>query len=60
MFVFRRNYVFRIIDSIGDVGIFRWEILFCLFVVWIGVYFCMWKGVKLFGKVIIWNKICLI
>lgn len=58
MFVPRRNYVLRITDSIGDAGIFRWEILLCLLAAWIGVYFCMWKGVKSSGKVTIWNKIC--
>lgn len=46
------NYVLRITDSIGDAGIFRWEILLCLIAAWIGVYFCMWKGVKSSGKVV--------
>ena len=52
-----RNYVLRITDSIGDAGIFRWEIVLCLLAAWIVVYFCMWKGVKSSGKVIIrWFK----
>lgn len=46
------NYVLHITDSIGDAGIFRWEILLCLLAAWIGVYFCMWKGVKSSGKVV--------
>ena len=53
MFVPCRNYVLRITDSIGDAGSFRWEILLCLLAAWIGVYFCMWKGVKSSGKVTI-------
>ena len=48
-----RNYVLRITDSIGNAGVFRWEILLCLIAAWIGVYFCMWKGVKSSGKVTI-------
>ena len=51
VFIPCRNYVLRITDSIGDAGIFRWEILLCLIAAWIGVYFCMWKGVKSSGKV---------
>lgn len=53
VFVFSslRNYVLRLTDSIGDAGVFRWEILLCLLAAWIGVYFCMWKGVKSSGKV---------
>lgn len=46
------NYVLRITDSIGDAGIFRWEIVLCLLAAWIVVYFCMWKGVKSSGKVV--------
>lgn len=46
------NYVLRITDSIGDAGIFRWEIVLCLLAAWIAVYFCMWKGVKSSGKVV--------
>ncbi|XP_058966080.2 sodium- and chloride-dependent GABA transporter 1-like [Pocillopora verrucosa] len=47
-----QNYVLRLTDSIGDAGVFRWEILLCLLAAWIGVYFCMWKGVKSSGKVV--------
>lgn len=46
------NYVLRITESIGDAGIFRWEIVLCLLAAWIVVYFCMWKGVKSSGKVV--------
>lgn len=37
------------IDNIGSV---RWELLACLAVAWVLVYFCLWKGIKSSGKVV--------
>lgn len=37
------------IESFGNV---RLELLACLAVAWIMVYFCLWKGIKSSGKVV--------
>lgn len=38
-------------DGIDWLGEICWELVVFFFVVWICVYFCVWKGVKLVGKV---------
>lgn len=35
-----------------DFGFMWVELLVVLIVVWILVYFCLWKGIKFFGKVV--------
>ncbi|EDO31545.1 predicted protein [Nematostella vectensis] len=49
---FWENYILRLSDGIGEAGEIRWQILVCLILAWVGVYFCMWKGVKSSGKVV--------
>jgi len=45
------NYVLEQTDSIDDTGKIRWQLVLCLMLSWMVVYFCMWKGVKSAGKV---------
>ncbi|XP_020914782.1 sodium- and chloride-dependent GABA transporter 1 isoform X2 [Exaiptasia diaphana] len=49
---FWNHYVLEISDGIGNPGIVKWELFLCLVIAWIGIYFCMWKGVKSSGKVV--------
>ena len=51
---FRRR-VLMISTGLEDVGELRWELVGTLAFVWILVYFCIWKGVKLTGKVSCWS-----
>ena len=46
------NYVLQITDSMDDMGSLRVELLVALFLAWILVYFCLWKGIKSSGKVV--------
>jgi hypothetical protein len=39
-------------SGIEDLGEFKSEIIFCLFLVFLTVYFALWKGIKSAGKVI--------
>ncbi|KAM4049145.1 sodium-dependent serotonin transporter-like [Anomaloglossus baeobatrachus] len=39
-------------DGLDHVGGMRWELLFCLFLIFTIVYFSLWKGVKTSGKVV--------
>lgn len=39
-------------SGIEDFGGMRWELLGCLALAWILVYFCLWKGIKSSGKVV--------
>ena len=38
--------------GIEDFGTMRWDLLGCLVVAWVLVYFCLWKGVRSSGKVV--------
>ena len=46
-----RRYVLQITDGIHDMGSLRWELLLCLFISWLAVFLCLFKGVKSLGKV---------
>lgn len=37
--------------GIDDIGSVKWELVFCLFIVFVTVYFALWKGIKSAGKV---------
>jgi hypothetical protein len=38
-------------DTFNNLGKIKWELALCLFVVFIFVYFALWKGIKSSGKV---------
>jgi len=38
--------------GIEQVGGLQWELVASLFVAWVLVYFCVWKGIKSSGKVV--------
>ena len=40
-------------NGIEDFGGLKWELIVCLFVVFVTVYFALWKGIKSAGKVIL-------
>lgn len=48
---FWENHVIQISDSIEDGGGIVPQLAVCLLVMWILVYFCVWRGVKWSGKV---------
>uniref|UniRef100_A0A8W8JXA8 Transporter n=1 Tax=Magallana gigas TaxID=29159 RepID=A0A8W8JXA8_MAGGI len=49
---FWENHVIQISDSIEDGGGIVPQLAVCLLVMWILVYFCVWRGVKWSGKVV--------
>ena len=46
------NNVLHLTDGIGEAGPLRWQLVICLILAWILVYFCLWKGIKSSGKVV--------
>jgi hypothetical protein len=48
---FLRKKVLRISNGIDDPGAIVWELAVSLFVVWVFVYICVCRGVKVSGKV---------
>uniref|UniRef100_A0A8C7PQR6 Transporter n=1 Tax=Oncorhynchus mykiss TaxID=8022 RepID=A0A8C7PQR6_ONCMY len=48
---FCRRRVLRISSGIDNIGSLNWDLVLCLAIAWILVYFCIWKGVKSTGKV---------
>ena len=46
-----RRRVLSISPGIQHLGGLRWELALCLLLAWIICYFCIWKGVKITGKV---------
>ncbi|XP_072305914.1 sodium- and chloride-dependent creatine transporter 1 [Eucyclogobius newberryi] len=49
---FWERKVLRISGGLDEPGAISYEMVLCLIVTWIIVYFCMWKGVKSTGKVV--------
>ncbi|XP_071443085.1 sodium- and chloride-dependent creatine transporter 1-like isoform X2 [Hetaerina americana] len=46
------NKVLGISSGIDDIGGIQWELAGTLFLSWLLVYFCIWKGIKSSGKVV--------
>jgi solute carrier family 6 GABA transporter-like protein 6/8/11/12/13 len=46
------NRLLQMTPGIDNFGTMRWELLACLAVAWVLVYFCLWKGIKSSGKVV--------
>ncbi|MFC1648017.1 sodium-dependent transporter [Nanoarchaeota archaeon] len=46
------NNVLEISESVGVIGGINWNVLIALALVWIMIYFCVWKGTKSVGKVV--------
>lgn len=42
----------QVSSGFGEFGQMRWELVACLFVVWVLVYFALWKSVRSSGKVL--------
>ncbi|CAF1589836.1 unnamed protein product [Adineta ricciae] len=51
-FFFRRVQEVDKANSFNDLGKIKWELAACLFVVFIFVYFALWKGIKSSGKAV--------
>jgi SNF family Na+-dependent transporter len=51
LYLFSSNFVLGITEGIHDLGGFRIELAFCLFICWFIVFVCLFKGVKSMGKV---------
>uniref|UniRef100_A0A8C4MP11 Transporter n=1 Tax=Equus asinus asinus TaxID=83772 RepID=A0A8C4MP11_EQUAS len=47
-----RRRTLGITSGIHDLGALRWELALCLLLAWVVCYFCIWKGVKITGKVV--------
>ncbi len=47
--------VLEISDSVNQLGGINWSILGALVVVWFLIYFCVWKGTKSVGKVVLYS-----
>ena len=47
-----RNRVLGLSEGIDHPGGLQWELVGCLALSWILVYFCVWKGVRSTGKVV--------
>ncbi|RVE70630.1 hypothetical protein OJAV_G00066470 [Oryzias javanicus] len=49
---FWERKVLRLSGGLHEPGVISYELVLCLIVTWVMVYFCMWKGVKSTGKVV--------
>ena len=45
------NYMLQITDSVEDQGTIVWPLALCSCLAWVIVYLCIFRGVKLVGKV---------
>uniref|UniRef100_A0A4W5R5J3 Transporter n=1 Tax=Hucho hucho TaxID=62062 RepID=A0A4W5R5J3_9TELE len=50
--MYPQRRVLRISSGIDNIGSLNWDLVLCLAIAWILVYFCIWKGVKSTGKVV--------
>lgn len=48
-----RNKVLRLSGDLSEPGEMNWQMILCLVTTWVIVYFCIWKGVKSTGKVMV-------
>ncbi|XP_062586471.1 sodium- and chloride-dependent GABA transporter 1-like isoform X2 [Saccostrea cucullata] len=48
---FWTRHVLEITEGINDPGTIRWQLLICLTLAWVTVFLCLFKGVKVLGKV---------
>uniref|UniRef100_A0A8C2GYP8 Transporter n=1 Tax=Cyprinus carpio TaxID=7962 RepID=A0A8C2GYP8_CYPCA len=46
------SHILRLSSGIEHLGTVRWDLALILLLVWILVYFCIWKGVKSTGKAV--------
>uniref|UniRef100_A0A8C2BBR5 Transporter n=1 Tax=Cyprinus carpio TaxID=7962 RepID=A0A8C2BBR5_CYPCA len=51
---FWRHRVLQLSSGIHHLGTVRWDLALILLLVWILIYFCIWKGVKSTGKVAVY------
>ncbi|XP_014345892.1 sodium- and chloride-dependent creatine transporter 1 isoform X2 [Latimeria chalumnae] len=49
---FWENKVLKISSGLDEPGAMNWELVLCLLVTWVLVYFCVWKGIKSTGKIV--------
>ncbi|KAF0311366.1 Sodium- and chloride-dependent glycine transporter 1 [Amphibalanus amphitrite] len=49
---FFHNFMLQITDSVEDQGTVVWQLALCSCIAWVIVYFCIFRGVKLVGKVV--------
>ncbi|TMS02833.1 Sodium- and chloride-dependent betaine transporter [Larimichthys crocea] len=45
-------WLFRVLGMSDTTNTVRWELAGCLLLAWIICYFCIWKGIKVTGKVV--------
>lgn len=50
---FVRRRALKVSGGIEEVGSLRWELVLCLILTWVICYFCVWKGIKSTGKVML-------
>lgn len=49
------NKVLELSDGPGALGGISWPVMAGLAVIWVALYFCVWKGVKSVSKVVVWT-----
>lgn len=54
-----RNKVLRLSGGLSEPGEMNWQMILCLVTTWVVVYFCIWKGVKSTGKVMLAGGTCI-
>lgn len=54
-----RNKVLRLSGGLSEPGEMNWQMIICLVTTWVVVYFCIWKGVKSTGKVMLAGGTCI-